>query len=784
MVEVEGGTFMMGQSDATEEYILTTDIGTEIWWNITNENPAHAITLSNYKIGKYEVTNQQYVEFLNSIIPFTHFANSLRAHRQKSFPYQAVVLNNSSTLCLIFDATRDLSERDNIGYEPGYDSPIIWNGTYFEVDPNYANHPVRHMYHDGAKKFADWAGYRLPTEAEWEFAALGGNKSKGYKFAGSNDYTEVAVHGMHGGIDDVKNTAPVGSLNPNELNIYDMTGNVNEICQDYYNANYYSNVDSFNPVCKIASNLGPSTRGGDANSRYETILRLKRRGYLAGAQYITYAGLRLAQSDKILLEGSIADTKGNPLKNTPIVGFPTEVKTDENGNYSVELLGGWSGKVSAVDSNYNFSPAYIEFNKVYRDSTKNNFIASTADTENYSITFNILDGTNPIENAKVVIDEESYLSDANGELVIDELENGSYNYSISADGFNDYSGSFTIDDANLEENITLTPIEETLYSITFQISDGTDPIENAKVIVNEENYLSDANGEVVIDELENDTYNYALTADGFNDYSGSFTIQDADLEEKITLTPIEETLYSITFQITDGTDPIENAKVIVDEESYLSDANGEVVINELENGTYNFSISADGFNDYAGEFTIQDADRTEDIALEAVIPETIMYSINGQIVDEEEAPLVNVKINGFTNPQLTDENGSFSTTENENWTGTISPELDGYTFYPGSQEITNLQSDISIDFTAYKLKTPLDKKQEIDVIKVYPNPSNGNFTLELNTKSYVSIINLTGKTVFEKELVKPEQVRLKEKGLYIIKIENEEQISVKKILVE
>ena len=90
----------------------------------------------------------------------------------------------------------------------------------------------------------------------------------------------------------------------------------------------------------------------------------------------------------------------------------------------------------------------------------------------------------------------------------------------------------------------------------------------------------------------------------------------------------------------------------------------------------------------------------------------------------------------------------------------------------------------SIDFTAYKLKTPLDKKQEIDVIKVYPNPSNGNFTLELNTKSYVSIINLTGKTVFEKELVKPEQVRLKEKGLYIIKIENEEQISVKKILVE
>jgi formylglycine-generating enzyme required for sulfatase activity len=124
--------------------------------------------------------------------------------------------------------------------------------------------PVENLSWDHAQQFISCLNrvtgkkYRLPTEAEWEYAARGGKFSKGYKFSGSNNIDDVAWH--HDNSD--KKTHPVGTKQPNELGIYDMSGNVFEWCQDLFDCYYYERSEKVDPTGPSGFGAKHCVRGG------------------------------------------------------------------------------------------------------------------------------------------------------------------------------------------------------------------------------------------------------------------------------------------------------------------------------------------------------------------------------------------------------------------------------------------------------------------------------------------------------------------------------------------
>jgi formylglycine-generating enzyme required for sulfatase activity len=199
-VTVEGGTFEMGlRIRDVEQDELLLEFGGII------DDQLHNVTVSDFNISKTEVTFEQYDVFC--------------------------------------DATSLNKLRDE-GWGRG-DSPVI-NVNWHDVTA-----------------FCEWMSkatgktYRLPTEAEWEYAARGGNKSKGYEYSGGNDLGAVGWYHSN----SVRRTQPVAQKQPNELGLYDMSGNVWEWCSDYYSANYYDSSPKSDPQ---GPNSGSSrvVRGG------------------------------------------------------------------------------------------------------------------------------------------------------------------------------------------------------------------------------------------------------------------------------------------------------------------------------------------------------------------------------------------------------------------------------------------------------------------------------------------------------------------------------------------
>ncbi|MDR1763165.1 MAG: formylglycine-generating enzyme family protein [Dysgonamonadaceae bacterium] len=229
MIAVEGGTFLMGAQKTDPNAPNYDADAQDNKWN--SESPVHKVTLSDYFIGKYPVTQAQ---------------------------WKAVMGNNPSFFV-----------GDNLPVEQ-----VSWNDVQ-----------------DFIRKLNQKTGknYRLPTEAEWEFAARGGNQSRDYKYSGSNTDDNVAWCNANSD----RKTHPVGTKQANELGIYDMSGNVWEWCSDWYGD--YSSDSQTNPR-GASTGSNRVLRGGSWYNIAWYYVRVSYRIYFRPDIRLNDLGFRLALS--------------------------------------------------------------------------------------------------------------------------------------------------------------------------------------------------------------------------------------------------------------------------------------------------------------------------------------------------------------------------------------------------------------------------------------------------------------------------------------------------------
>lgn len=378
-------------------------------------------------------------------------------------------------------------------------------------------------------------------------------------------------------------------------------------------------------------------------------------------------------------------------ENVPIVNAVVNVN---NGQYPTNQQG--EAEIPLVNGQYPVTIEKVGYDTLNGSITVNNSNADVTfelDYFLYDVLFNIYQvnqGT-PAEGALVTIQGQPSALPVNslGQATT-KLKNGEYNYTITKRGYDDLTGSFNVQGQNVNIERTLD-LKHYNVVITVLDSDNNEPVQGAAVNINSNSYPTNDNGQVTV-SLQNGTYPYTVTKSGYYDGNSSITVLDSDNSSVVNL---QARLYNVILSVRDPErQPIENATVTINNNTYQTQSNGQVSL-QLKNGTYPFTITATGMEDYSDDLTVASAD----IPLFSISMEYKKYNITFAVTTDEGIAVGNANIHINDNDYQTSQ-GGLVTIPLSNGTYSYTVTKAGYVPTESSVTVSNADKNVAVTVTA------------------------------------------------------------------------------------
>lgn len=295
----------------------------------------------------------------------------------------------------------------------------------------------------------------------------------------------------------------------------------------------------------------------------------------------------------------VKDKENQLIPNAIVKVNNGEYLTNQHGEAEIPLVNG-EYPVTIEKTGYDTLQGEIKVNNQNADVT------FEMDFFLYNVEFNIsqVNQGNPAEGATIKIEGQPGVLNVNGSgQATIKLKSGNYSYTVQKKGYDDLTGSFNVEGQDTFIQRTLV-LKHYNVVITVLDSDNSSPAQGAAVNINGSSYPTNERGQAVV-SLQNGTYPYTVTKSGYYDGSSSVTVLDSDNSSVISL---KARLYNVIMTVKNPLkEPIKGATVEINATSYQTQDNGEVSL-QLKNGTYPFTVVANGMDDYLGELEVVSAD--------------------------------------------------------------------------------------------------------------------------------------------------------------------------------